>query len=131
MTQRQTITLVLMALLMILAAVALGQWAERLNPEGLITHTPTTTAPDASASEARGALQEPTREDKPDARSAFRFGASMGLLAMGLLYCVIAAGLLLQRRANGLAANRFIVAMTVLAISGFALSYLIEDYFYP
>ncbi|MGQ7843525.1 hypothetical protein ACUNV4_03530 [Granulosicoccus sp. 3-233] len=122
-------------------AFSLGRWAENLNPDGIIPHTPVvqdaasgdTTAMDTTGGTASSTASEAgsdTSAESVTPRNAFTFGASMGLLAAGLLYCVIAAGLLLRQRARGLPANRFIIAVAGLAVTGFALSYLIDDYFY-
>lgn len=140
MTHRQYLALFILAAFMAVAAFGMGKWAEKLNPEGIVPHTPVAseaTTADTSTSSANTvstpqgsevATAASTELDTP--RSAFTFGASMGLLAVGLLYCVLAAGLLLRQRARGLPANRFIVCLAGLAVSGFALSYLIDDYFY-
>lgn len=138
MTHRQYLVLAILAALMLATAFGLGRWAENLNPDGIIPHTPVAqdavTGSDAGAAsstdESTSNANQSAPADPAEARSAFTFGASMGLLAAGLLYCVIAAGLLLQQRAKGLPVNRFIYSVAGLAAAGFALSYLIDDYFY-
>lgn len=135
MTQRQYLVLIILAVLMAVAAISLGRWAENLNPDGIIPHTPVTQATEGdvatsiAATDPSIAISETTAAPS-EPRSAFTFGASMGLLAVGLLYCVIAAGLLIRQRSKGLPANRFIVSVAALAVAGFAMSYLIDDYFY-
>lgn len=136
MTHRQYLVLAILAALMVASAFGLGRWAENLNPDGIIPHTPvaqdaaTGSEASAASSTSDGTPDATAPADSAEARSAFTFGASMGLLAAGLLYCVIAAGLLLQQRAKGLPVNRFIYSIAGLAAAGFALSYLIDDYFY-
>lgn len=115
MTQRQYVILAVLAALMFAIAFALGQWSAGLNPDGIIPHAP--------SSEATGALSA-------EPRNAFTFGASMGLLATGMLYCMLAAVLLLKAKSRGFPVNKFIYSVAGLAVAGFALSYLIDDYFY-
>ncbi len=129
MTQRQYLVLAIMVILMAAFAVGLGRWAEDLNPDGIIPHTPVEQNTAAGESDEQSAAStEVTDATQP--RSAFTFGASMGLLAAGLLYCVIAAGLLLRQQVRGQSINRFIYCVAGLAVTGFALSYLVDDYFY-
>lgn len=115
MTRRQYMILAVLAVFMALTAIGLGQWSVSLNPDGIIPHTPVTVAADPESLEPR---------------SAFTFGASMGLLSVGLLYCMLAAVLLLQTKTRGLPVGQFIYSVAGLATAGFALSYLIDDYFY-
>lgn len=115
MTRRQYQILSLLVAFMVLTAIGIGQWSASLNPEGIIPHAPATIAADAAPVQPR---------------SAFNFGASMGLLGVGLLYCMLAAVLLLRAKTRGLPAGRFIYSVVGLAVAGFALSYLIDDYFY-
>lgn len=137
MTHRHYLVLAILAALMAISAIGLGRWAENLNPDGIIPHTPVVqdatsgenTSTASSADTLEPALDNGAESDELP-RSAFTFGASMGLLAAGLLYCVIAAGLLLQRRAKGLPVNSFVYSIAGLAVIGFALSYLVDDYFY-
>lgn len=130
MSQRQYLILIILTLLMALSAYNMGKWAESVYPQGIIPQTP------GSDDIAR---QEPVSEpptpstplnDADQPRSAFTFGASMALLGMGLLYCLIAAGLLIKARASGIKPGIFIYSVTALAVSGFILSYLVDDYFY-
>lgn len=120
MTKVQIIILAALAASMVAIAMMLGSWAEQLNPDGIAAH------PVASVE------LEPTSnavsEEAP--RDAYSFGASMGLLAAGLLYCCIAFGLLIQARTKGKGANAFIYWVAGLAVLGFVLSYLVDDYFY-
>ena len=87
MTQRQYMTLAVLAAIMALAAIGIGQWSEGLYPDGIAAH-----APAADASE----------QEVPTQRNAFTFGASMGLLAVGLLYGLLTAGLLVHAKTRGL-----------------------------
>ena len=115
MTHRQYAILAGLVAFMALTAFSLGQWSVSLNPDGIIPHTPATeTAAEASV--------EP--------RGAFTFGASMGLLGVGLLYGMLAAVLILRAKTRGLPAGRLLYSIAGLAAAGFALSYLIDDYFY-
>ncbi len=115
MTYRQYIILAGLVAIMALTAYGLGQWSVSLNPDGIIPHTPVT---------------EPAAEASAEPRSAFTFGASMGLLGVGLLYGMLAAVLILRAKTRGLPAGRLLYSIAGLAAAGFALSYLIDDYFY-
>lgn len=121
MTHRQYAILALLVAIMTLTAYGLGQWSVSLNPDGIIPHTPA-TADEAVAETVTTASTEP--------RSAFTFGASMGLLGVGLLYGMLAAVLILRAKTRGLPAGTFFYSIAGLAAAGFALSYLIDDYFY-
>ncbi len=115
MTRRQYLILAFLVALMALTAYSLGQWSVSLNPDGIVPHAPATeTAADTSV--------EP--------RNAFTFGASIGLLGVGLLYGMLAAVFLLRAKTRGLPAGPFIYSIAGLAAAGFALSYLVDDYFY-
>ncbi|ASJ75356.1 hypothetical protein [Granulosicoccus antarcticus] len=127
MTHRQYLTLAVLVALMMAIAIGLGQWSANLNPDGIIPHTPIAeVAPSAESNEAADVVESVPAE----ARSAFTFGASMGLLATGMLYCMLAAVLLLKAKSRGFPASKFIYSVAGLAVAGFALSYLIDDYFY-
>ena len=115
MTQRQYVILAVLVAIMALTAIGIGQWSVGLNPDGIVPHAP-----------ASGTAEP----ESTTPRSAFTFGASMGLLGAGLLYGMVAAGLLLHAKSRGLPARRFIYSVAGLAAAGFALSYLIDDYFY-
>jgi hypothetical protein len=119
MSTRQYAILIALVALMTAVAVGLGRWSEQLNPAGIQSITESAT--DATTTIEAGA-EEP--------RNAFTFGASMGLLGSALLYCLIAAGLLLRARSLGRPPGRFAYFVAGLAAVGFVLSYLIDDYFY-
>ncbi len=119
MTHRQYIILAGLVAIMALTAYALGQWSVSLNPDGIIPHAPVTET---------GAVASTDASVEP--RNAFTFGASMGLLGVGLLYGMLAAVFLLRARTRGLPASPFIYSIAGLAAAGFALSYLVDDYFY-
>ena len=118
-THRQYIILAGLVAIMALTAYGLGQWSVSLNPDGIIPHTPVT---ESALDESTKAAVEP--------RSAFTFGASMGLLGVGLLYGMLAAVLILRAKTRGLPAGHLLYSIAGLAAAGFALSYLIDDYFY-
>lgn len=153
MTSRQSIILALMIVFMAAAAIGLGQWAEQVNPDGILiqapaektdigqvsgsTNTPdttgvsdTTAAPDAAAIAEAGDSAVTETVAVTERRDAFQFGASLGLLGVGLLYCMIAAGLWLQGKSSGKPAGTFIYLVAGLAVIGLVLSYVIDDYFY-
>lgn len=115
MITRQGFILAILIMLMVLIAVSLGNWSEQINPNGITPH------PAADG-------QAPIEPIQP--RDAFSFGVSMGLLATALGYCCIAFGLLITARSKGEKASRFTFWIAGLAGLGFALSYLIDDYFY-
>ena len=123
MTHRQYLILAGLVAIMALIAYGLGQWAVSLNPDGIIPHAPVTESTvEPSAEASTKAAVEP--------RSAFTFGASMGLLGVGLLYGMLAAVLILRAKTRGLPAGPLLYSIAGLAAAGFALSYLIDDYFY-
>lgn len=100
---------------MIAAAMALGNWSAQINPNGITPHP---------------VAEGETATDTNVPRDAFSFGVSMGLLGTALLYCCIAFGLFIQAKSNRRAASKFTFWVAGLAALGFALSYLIDDYFY-
>ena len=123
MTHRQYLILAGLVAIMALSAYGLGQWSVSLNPDGIIPHAPVTESTvEPSAEASSKAVDEP--------RSAFTFGASMGLLGVGLLYGMLAAVLILRAKTRGLPAGPLLYGIAGLAAAGFALSYLIDDYFY-
>ena len=119
MSSKQIITLAILAILMVLVAVGMGRWSEQINPDG-IAMNPVTESTDVAADNSTDA--EP--------RDAYTFGVSLGLLATGFLYCCIAIGLLIHARSKGKPAGKFIYWVAGFAGLGFALSYLVDDYFY-
>lgn len=114
MSRAQTLFITTLAIIMIFTAYALGNWAEQINPDGITPH-PTSEGEDA-------VIAAP--------RDAFSFGASMGLLASGLAYCCLAFGLLIRARSTGRGATAFTYSVAGLAVLGFILSYIVDDYFY-
>ena len=127
MTQSQYIILVVLAAIMALTAYSLGQWSVSLNPDGIIPHTPATQSTAETLAESSvGTVVETAIEP----RSAFTFGASMGLLAVGLVYGMLAAILFLRAKTGGKPVGPLIYGIAGLAATGFALSYLVDDYFY-
>jgi len=114
MSRTQIIILVILAVIMAIAAFAMGNWSEQINPGGIIENTEP--------------AQEQSQVSAP--RDAFSFGASLGLLGTALLYCCIAMGLLIQAKTKGRPASVFIYSVAGLAVAGFALSYIVDDYFY-
>ena len=123
MTSKQIIILAILASIMALVAVGMGRWSEQINPDGIAQH-PAVQSEDATANVDTDAAPQ------TEPRDAFSFGVSLGLLAMALLYCCGAIGLLIHARSKGKPANVFIYWVAGLAGLGFALSYLIDDYFY-
>ena len=115
MSRTQIVILAAMAVGMLVIAMAMGNWAEQLNPEGIAAHP---------------VADEKTLSSSEPQRDAFSFGVSMGLLGTGLLYSCIAFGLFIQARSKNRAASQFIFWVAGFALLGFALSYLIDDYFY-
>lgn len=111
MTKNEYAIIVALIVFMALAANGMGRWSASLNPGGIQTHTETTSV-----------------ESTP--RNAFTFGASLGLLGVSLLYCLIGVGLLIRKKSKGLPASKFIYYVAGIAGLGFALSYLVDDYFY-
>ncbi len=131
MTQRQYIILVVLAAIMALTAYSLGQWSVSLNPDGIIPHTPATqSTADTLAESSVETVVETVVETAVQPRSAFTFGASMGLLAVGLVYGMLAAILFLRAKTGGKPVGPLIYGIAGLAATGFALSYLVDDYFY-
>lgn len=114
MTTNHYILIALLAALMGASAFAIGSWAQSINPEGISPITDTVAAAGSS----------------PQTRNAFMFGASIGLLGTGLLYCVIAMGLLIQAKSKGRSAGVTVYCVAGLALAGFVLSYVVDDYFY-
>lgn len=115
MTKAHIVIFILMITTMIAAAIALGNWSEQLNPDGITPHPATNDQSPASASTPR---------------DAFSFGVSMGLLGMSLLYCCVAFGMFIQSKTQRRTVGTFTYWVAGLALSGFVLSYLIDDYFY-
>jgi len=121
MTKNEYVIVIALVLFMALAANALGRWSASLNPDGIQPHPEPGTAPVENTE---------LSTEHTSARNAFTFGASLGLLGVSLLYCVIAAGLLIRKKSKGLPASRFIYCVAGIAGVGFLLSYLVDDYFY-
>lgn len=128
MTNTQTSIIAVLTVLMFAAAFGLGRWAEYINPDGIkafpvAVDAPSTTPPanDASVND---------RQDGDPPRNAFYFGASMGLLAMALIYATVVMGLLIRARSIGRKPDKFVFWLASLAGSGLLLSYLVDDYFY-
>ena len=108
-TRNNTIIVTLIAL-MVLVTFLVGNWFEQMHPNGLTLNKPS--------------------EDKPgDNISAFGFGASIGLLLSSLLYCLLAAGMLINSKLKKRAAGYLPVAVAVIAAVGFTLSYFVDGYF--
>lgn len=120
MTKKQLLMLLVMALIMVSAAIAIGRWSEQVNPDGIMPHP-------APAGEQ---VEHSTNKSNELPRDAFSFGVSMGLLGSALLYFCVAAALSIQSRSQGKPMNRFIVSIGAMAALGFVLSYLIDDFFY-
>ncbi len=114
MTKTQIFIFAILIAGMIAAALALGNWSEQINPDGIMPHP----AAEGETAEANAP------------RDAFSFGVSMGLLGTALLYCCIAFGLFIQAKSNRQPISKFTLWVAGLSVLGFALSYLIDDYFY-
>jgi len=97
-------------IVLVIVAVLTGNWSESLNPDGLVLHAP-------------------DEETATEAKSAFGFGASMGLLAMSLLYCLIAAVILIVRQTRKVARGLLPLAVAAIAVVGFSSSYFVDSYF--
>lgn len=106
---------------MLLVANGLGRWSASLNPDGIQPH-PVAASDVNDAADSRAAQGQP--------RNAYTFGASLGLLGTSLLYCLLAFGLLIQKKSRALPANTFIYCVAGIAGLGFVFSYLVDDYFY-
>ena len=119
MSSKQIITLAILAILMVLVATGMGRWSEQINPDG-IAMNPATQSADVQADNVTNA----------ESRDAYTFGVSLGLLATGFFYCCIAIGLLIHAKSKGKPASKFIYWVAGFAGTGFALSYLVDDYFY-
>lgn len=115
MSKSQSFLFALFAIIMVVAAWQLGSWSEQINPDGIAPHPAVDGNPDATPSAPR---------------DAFSFGVSMGLLAAAMAYCCIAFGLMIGAKAKGRTVSRFTYWLAGLAGLGFALSYLIDDFFY-
>ena len=87
--------LLLMAGLMAGMAYWMGHWAEQINPGGIIMYPSAgvevdSTDDNASAvKETKSASPTLCETSSASPRNAFLFGASMGLLGTGLLYCCL------------------------------------------
>lgn len=115
MSKNQSFIVVLLAIVMVVVAMFLGNWSEQINPDGIASHP---------------VVEGDTALDQSAPRDAFSFGISMGLLATALVYCCVAFGLLISAKSKGRGVSRFTYWVAGLAGLGFALSYLIDDYFY-
>lgn len=115
MSKSQSFILALLIIIMAIVAILLGNWSEQINPDGIAPH------PVADGDIA---------VEPGEPRDAFSFGVSMGLLGTALAYCCVAFGLLITAKSNGRSISRFTYWVAGLAGLGFALSYLIDDYFY-
>ena len=119
MSSKQIIILAILAILMVLVAIGMGRWSEQVNPDGIAMNP---------VSETGEVAVDNDTDTEP--RDAYTFGVSLGLLGTGFLYCCIAIGLLIHARSKGKPASKFIYWVAGFAGLGFALSYLVDDYFY-
>lgn len=115
MTRTQLFIFAMLIIGMVAAAMMLGNWSEQINPEGIAPHP---------------VAEGDTAADSNIPRDAFSFGVSMGLLGTALFYCCIAFGLFIHAKSNRQSVSKFTFWVAGLAVLGFALSYLIDDYFY-
>ena len=96
---------------MIAVAVYTGNWAVEQNPDGLKLHSPTEEATQAST-------------------SAFGFGASIGLLGISLLYCLLAVSVLINGKLRKTPGSNMPLIIAIVAAVGFSASYIVDGYFY-
>lgn len=122
MSKHQYFILALLLLGMCVISYAVGNWAQTLNPDGIQD-----VAATAASETGNDGLPNPAT-DVP--RNAFSFGASIGLLATGLLYCLIAFGLLIRAKTKMQTAGVFTYCVAGMAVTAFVLSYVVDDYFY-
>lgn len=120
---------------MILAAFGFGRWAESVNPDGisaaeLTVETTEGTAEGTTDGATENLNQPPTRTPTVDSRDAFKFGASIGLLAAALLYGTFAIALLIRAKSTNRSPEPLTYWIAGLAGLGLALSYLVDDFFY-
>ena len=111
MNTKQILVIVALVVFMVVIATITGNWAVEQNPDGLKLHSPS----DKAANEAR---------------SAFGFGASFGLLGVSLLYCLLAAGTLLTNKLRRKTGSVLPVTIAIIAAIGFTASYVVDGYFY-
>jgi len=102
-------SIMLVIVLVVIASIT-GNWSESLNPDGLVLHAP---------NEEKAAV----------AKSAFGFGASMGLLAVSLLYCLVAAAVLIFRKSRRKPHGLLPLVIAAIAVLGFSSSYFVDRYF--
>ena len=112
MTKKHFLIITLLAMGMGAVAIGLGNWAQQINPDGIAEHPGVESEMDVAP------------------RNSYYFGMSMGLLGMGLLYCCVAFGLLIYSKSKDRAPGTFVYSVAGLAVLGFALSYIVDDYFY-
>ena len=115
MTVTKTLILIVMIIIMMGMALAIGNWSASMNPDGILPH-PT--------------IDEGELLEQPVPRDAYWFGISIGLLGLSLLYGCIAFGLFIMARSQSRPIDKFIYYLAGVAGIGFALSYLVDDYFY-
>ena len=116
---------------MILAAFGFGRWAESVNPDGISAAELTVDTAEETAAETTESVNQPSSTTPTLAsRDAFKFGASIGLLAAALLYGTFAIALLIRAKSTNRSPDQLTYWIAGLAGLGLALSYLVDDFFY-
>jgi hypothetical protein len=111
MNSKKILLIVALIAILIFVAIYMGNWAVDKNPDGLKLHSPTDEAAKAGS-------------------SAFGFGASIGLLGTSLLYCLLAAGVLITSKIRNIPTGTMPLKIAIVAALGFTASYVVDGYFY-
>lgn len=111
MNSKKILVIIALIAAMIFVAIYIGNWAVDKNPDGLKLHSPSDEAANTGS-------------------SAFGFGASIGLLGTALLYCLLAAGVLITNKIRKIPAGTMPLTIAIVAAVGFTASYVVDGYFY-
>ncbi len=131
MTPLKWLIVLCLAAFMIFAAFGFGRWAESINPDGISAAELSVDTAEETAEKPTENLKRPTSTTPTiESRDAFKFGASIGLLAAALLYGTFAIALLIRAKSTNRSPDQLTYWIAGLAGLGLALSYLVDDFFY-
>ena len=127
MTPKEIAILIALTIAMLAVALSMGKWVEASYPDKFQLHEPTSPNSSNNANTDNAPSNKTTTAKES---TAFGYGAATGLLIISLLYCLLAAALLLRCKATNRPRSPLITAIAILAAVGFSLSYFVDGYFF-